>query len=344
MNDNQFSSMKIFCHADKIARYQAKETAFPVSVDLSPSNFCNHGCVWCVYSKFLEKSKEILNKDVLLQLIADLKTIGARGINFTGGGEPLTNKFTVDAMEKAHDLGIDVGLITNGALLNRDSIGRLKRICKYIRISLDAGAPGTYSRLHGVDMNEFKKVLSSIELLGKTDVTNECAVGVQLLQVAENRKETSSIVQRLKDFRIDFVEIRPAIDIDNTINEVTEINEADIDHLEGFGGEHFKVMVRHERFKMCSGYGKDYNKCISPHFIAAFGADGNVYTCCEFLGSKNYILGNFVNESLEDIFQFNRMEKKLGELNLSKCPKYCKTELINQAFNRLCNIRHFNIL
>jgi cyclic pyranopterin phosphate synthase len=86
MNNNQFSSMKIFCHADKISRYQTEETPFPVSVDLSPSNYCNHGCVWCVYSSFLKRSREILEKDILMQLIADLGRVSVRGINFTGGG------------------------------------------------------------------------------------------------------------------------------------------------------------------------------------------------------------------------------------------------------------------
>lgn len=344
MNANQFSSLKIFRHADKISKYQAGQTPYPISVDLSPSNFCNHKCIWCVYSGFLEKSKEVLDKNVLLRLPADLKAIGVRGINFTGGGEPLTNKFTVEAMEKAHNLGMDVGLITNGALLDEDSISRLKLISKYIRISLDAGTPKMYSKLHDVDMKEFERVLSKIELLSKTEVDSKCLVGVQLLQVAENRKETFVMVKKLKTLGVDFVEIRPAINIDNRINEVVEINELDFNGLEKLSNENFKVLVRYERFKLCSGYGKNYNKCISPHFVVAFGADGNIYTCCEFLGCKDYILGSFVDESLEDIFEFDRMEKKLSGLNLSKCPKYCKTELINEAFNRLNSIKHSNIL
>lgn len=343
MNDNQFSSMKIFCHADKIARYQSNESPFPVSVDLSPSNFCNHKCIWCVYSGFLKEHKEILDKDILLRLPTDLKAIGVRGINFTGGGEPLINKFTVEAMEKAHGLRMDVGLITNGALLDEDSINRLKPISKYIRISLDAGAAEMYSKLHGVDIKEFEKVLSKIESLGKTKVKSECLIGVQLLQVAENRKETLSMVKRLRTLGVDFVEIRPAININNKINEVVEIDKS-VDEIERLSNEKFKVLVRRERFKLCAGYGKNYNRCISPHFIAAFGADGNVYTCCEFLGNKDYILGNFASENLEDIFRFDRMEKKLSKLNLNKCPKYCKTELINEAFNRLNNTKHSNIL
>lgn len=344
MNDTQFSSMKIFCHADNIARYQAKKTVFPISIDLSTSNFCNHACKWCVYSNFLKESKEILDRKVLLQLITNLKTIGVRGINFTGGGEPLTNKFTVDAMEKAHDLGMDIGLITNGALLNENSINRLKRISKYIRVSLDAGTSSTYSQLHGVSIGEFDKVLSKIELLGKIEVDNECNVGVQLLQVAENKKETFYIIKQLKTFGIDFVEIRPAVDVNNTIDEITSMDESDINDLKKLADEHFNIFVRHQRFDLRSGYGKDYSKCVSPHFIAAFGADGNVYTCCEFLGSEDHILGDFENESLEDIFQFNRVERKLLELNLVKCPKYCKTEMINKAFSRLCNTTHSNIL
>ncbi len=344
MNTNQFSSLKIFRHADKIAKYQAGQTPYPVSVDLSPSNFCNHKCVWCVYANFLKESRDVLEKDVLFSLIDNLKSISVRGINFTGGGEPLTNKSTVEAMEKAYGLGMDVGLITNGALLDKENIKRLKRISKYIRVSLDAGKAKTYSMLHNVDENEFVKVLSMVELLGSIERDTECRVGVQLLQVAENNKETFSITKLLKGYGIHFVEVRPAININNNINEIIGANEPFLADMESLSDEKFKVLIRCERFRMSEGFGKDYENCVSPHFLAAFSADGNFYTCCELLGSKQHMLGNFRYDALENIFNFSRIEKKLKGLNLKNCPKYCKAEMTNRTFEQLSGLIHYNIL
>jgi len=342
---DQFSYLKIFRHGDKIAKYQSAETPFPISVDLSASNFCNHKCIWCVYSKFLNQSKDILEKDILFRLIVDLDNIGVKGINFTGGGEPLTNKFTVDAMEKAYSLGMDVGLITNGSLLDKESIRRLVKITKYIRISLDAGTPETYSKLHQTNIKEFEKVLSNIEYMGMSVCDTNCRVGIQLLLVEENNKEFFSFIEKIKNWGIHFVEIRPAINIHGDVNEVDLADEETyFKSLEDMGNEHLKVIVRRERFRLRFGYGKNYNRCISPHFVSAFGADGNIYTCCELLGYKDNILGNFMENTLRDIFQFNRMEEKLLCLNLNSCPKYCKTDEINRAFNFLKNMEHYNIL
>ncbi len=59
---------------------------------------------------------------------------GARG-DFEGGGEPLINKHTLEALRLANDLGIKTAMSTNGRLLTPEIAASVD----YLRVSLNAG-------------------------------------------------------------------------------------------------------------------------------------------------------------------------------------------------------------
>ena len=77
----------------------------PVSVEISPTNFCNAKCPWCFYVSGTYKqrhSREELEHRQLEILILDLARMGVQSITWTGGGEPSIYSQMAEMIDLAH--------------------------------------------------------------------------------------------------------------------------------------------------------------------------------------------------------------------------------------------------
>ena len=86
----------------------------PFYVYLSLSNICNANCIFCdVRQNKLKKCSIDVYK-----LIDELKELGTKYIQFTGGGEPFVNDDIFDYIEYCTKKNIKVIFISNGLNLN----------------------------------------------------------------------------------------------------------------------------------------------------------------------------------------------------------------------------------
>jgi sulfatase maturation enzyme AslB (radical SAM superfamily) len=153
MQIDRFSNMKLLAHADRLLAIAAGGEPYPVDWHVYPSNVCNHKCTWCMFRQNGEQFdfRVILPREVLLRAVRDAARTGARLMHFSGGGEPLINKATPEAMELAQSLGLKVALSTNGRLLTPEIAG----LVDYIRVSLNAGTPEQHHATnHGGDPSD----------------------------------------------------------------------------------------------------------------------------------------------------------------------------------------------
>ena len=44
----QFSDFKILRHLERIQALLRGELVWPVTVEVDPTNHCNHNCIWCI--------------------------------------------------------------------------------------------------------------------------------------------------------------------------------------------------------------------------------------------------------------------------------------------------------
>lgn len=342
---SQFNALKIFKHTQMVSDIMRGKTTFPVSVDLSVTNFCNHRCVWCYYRGYLEAHRVMLDKKILIKLIDELSLLGVKGINFTGGGEPLTHPALVEAMEYAHSKGIDVGLITNGVLFDEDKIKRLTKIARFIRVSLSSSEEDSYIKFQKAHKGDFKKLTQNLEWLGKYAKKTECLTGVLFLLEPNTQPELLKTISLAKKAGLKFFEAR-LIKTTSAFNPkaLTGLNKLLFDKAKKYADENFDVILREELIRAKPGYGKSYKTCYSHEFVTSISAEGDVYICCEFEGRKEFAFGNVKNEPFKKIWLSDKRNKVIKNLKLSRCFACCKGDGINHIFQTINNIKHANFL
>jgi len=111
------NEVKLFKHLDNLKSIQ-NGVAKPVMFHIAPTNKCNMTCTHCCFEG-RDKSLELSTKE-LSDLLESVKIVGAEAIEWTGGGEPTLYRGLADATRQAKDLGLAVGMCTNGLVKNVD--------------------------------------------------------------------------------------------------------------------------------------------------------------------------------------------------------------------------------
>jgi hypothetical protein len=130
---------KLLQHTDVLYSIQNEKKFKPITIQLSPCETCSSGCPFCSVAERPLKSYMPF-KDIK-KTLEDFRTLGAKSIEITGGGEPILykDKETGDdinsIVEYAHELGYDIGIITNSSSLKRIKKENYDKI-NWIRISL----------------------------------------------------------------------------------------------------------------------------------------------------------------------------------------------------------------
>ncbi|WP_242916131.1 radical SAM protein [Pontibacter liquoris] len=118
---------------------------------------CNAKCSFC---DIWEKPSPYITPEDVQQNLRDLKRLGVRVIDFTGG-EPLLHRQIDQLLGMAHDMGFVTTLTTNGMLYPKLA-ARLKGKVDMLHFSLDAADKEQHDAGRGVACFDF--VMESIEV------------------------------------------------------------------------------------------------------------------------------------------------------------------------------------
>jgi len=89
------------------------------------------------------------------------KELGCKSVTITGGGEPLLYPKFDEMVTALNELGIEMGLVTNGALLDAISDDSISKMT-WIRISVSDEMPEQLERHLGLSFDRWLKMLSNI--------------------------------------------------------------------------------------------------------------------------------------------------------------------------------------
>jgi MoaA/NifB/PqqE/SkfB family radical SAM enzyme len=347
----QFSSDKILKHLDRVSAWLTGDNPPPITVELDMTNLCNHKCPECSGWYFQNRGKDYLSKDLVKSIIKQLALAEIRGLIFTGGGEPLCHPGIISAVKLAHKLKLDIGFITNGSLIDKETASVLLKCCTWVRVSLDAASPKVFKQIHGLGADAFAKVVSNIRLLTKMKktLTSKTTIGVGYLTCDYTQNKMLDAAKLCRKLGVDYLQFRPLqmhhqgafkyhlTDLAQNIQKCRQENRD--------GG--FQVLYSQHKYAMMKDnkYGRNYKKCYGHQFAAVIAADAKMYLCCHLRGHQKYCIGDLARNTFKEIWN-SRQRKIVSEnINFKDCVPLCRSNTFNQI---LWNIKqpkkHVNFL
>jgi len=281
---------KIYYYLDEVEKLNRGEFVAPISCEIDPSNACNLNCDFCMFGEWRKEHHEHLELETYVSLIGELQRMGSKSITFTGGGEPLMNPNFNLMVSLAKSLGFQIGLVTNGLLLNK--VEDLESFL-FIRVSLDAHNREDYIKVKGRD--RFKIVLENIAIALKRNKT----IGLSYVVGPYNNKDLHKAEDLANDLGVSYLQIKPSY-----VNERKEIF-TDFEYPDG------RSIIGTERYLP-----EDNVPCAIAALVPIIGANGDVYFCCQGRGVDRLTLGNLKDKSLKQLWT----ERLALKPNVSLCP------------------------
>ena len=329
---------KVFYHTDNLIELKQTGDSWPITMKVGLTTFCNHRCVFCqvghasVDGGGMLKSA-VIDLDVLLKFLKQAGKHGLKAITICGEGEPLLYPHIDKLFEEVRKLGIEIGLFTNGALLNETRRKFIAEYATWIRFSINGSNVEEHNMVHQCN-GDFPKIVENIRALlelRKSMRKTLPTVGTQMVIYEENYKSIYEATKLWRDIGVDYFEIKPLLpvvcDLENPVT-LTK-NKDEVRRLMKMAEE-----LQDDNFKVYAKYGlyaaqikpitKNYDKCFVPALFGGYlKEDGDLGICCDLAFDPDKILGNINEQSFEEIWTSERRKKILQELNVHKCPPAC---------------------
>ncbi len=347
---------KVLHHPDRIAEWHTSgDTSAPVTVKIDLTNVCNHNCPGCIDADLIANDNNELSYDAVVTLLDDLKSLGVKGINYTGGGEPTAHKKFAEIIRYTAKLGFDIGLICNGSLFHKKRIPmeELLKHFSWIRVSLDAYDDDTHVRTHGSKAT-FERTVENMRSLVKIKKDQNLSVtlgaGYITNQYADMDRQCWRFVELCKDVGMDYAQLRPSFGFFFDYKKISPPEWKEIfKNLKGYENDTFSVVIDEDKFsKIFTGKtGRKYSSCHAQAFKStSITARGGVYICCSLSGAKEGFIGNIKNEKFSEIWHGKKRKQALESLQVKKCPKLCVGDNLNEFLEKFRNNKpdHVNFL
>ena len=266
--EHKFTStgVKFWRHPHQMNSFKQGQGSSIISTHVSPEGSCNLSCPYCSVTYRATKNRIELKrvKDYLLKLWSR----GLKAVIFTGGGEPtLYPTFNELVQWAKHDLGLSVGLISNGTTQRRIK-------------------PETYKCLSWmrVSVNLFDGWQDKISI-DRSSLADDCVVGCSFVYTAEHASGHELDVSTFTDVSnlatklgAKYIRLLPncLLEQDKLLRE----HEALKTMLENLGDDRFFHQYKVHgtpRANVChQSYFRPY---LSEETFVATGVPGTVYPC-----------------------------------------------------------------
>lgn len=304
---HRFEAFKVLAYKDKLDQLAKGELCTPVQWIVYPTNKCPYNCPHCIM-KLERQNQASLPSETMAKIPVDAQRLGVKLVRFVGGGEPLMHPDIMQTIEECKKRGIKTSLDTNGYLLPQDCTD-----VDYLRISVDAGWPETYAKVHGVKPEAFKRLETNLKRV-------KChELGLAFLITPTNYQEIYRFVEWASQFNPTFIHVRPAY--------------LEPDYLEGKGkllsllpqidkikaavlSDYPHVFFRTDKFDNV-WKSRCYGQCRATPLKAVLTATGEFIICQDVF--KRF--GQYNSQTFEEAWFSEEHKQAIDSIDLDKCPR-----------------------
>jgi len=325
---------KMAWYADRIQDFMDGKRVMPITLDMGIHKGCNMRCIFC-YGTYQKPSTEYIPTPKLLEIAQDAGKAGIKSICIIGDGEPTMNKGLYDFVEALVANGVEVGLATNGLLLDDKKTERLTKNCSWIRFTICATGE-KYREIHtGVPEGSYEKIKHTIAHAVKHK--GKCTIGLQMVLVPKCFDQIIPLAQLGIDLGVDYVQIKQFSDagagmpMHFDMNEYAKLKE-DLKTAEKMSTDKTEIIIKwramEESKNVTMNKKWSFDKCIDLPFLFQISGNGKCYPCGYLFNHEDYCYGDLRKQSLAEILASDRywsIVDKVAKMDLEKlCTGQCR--------------------
>jgi SynChlorMet cassette radical SAM/SPASM protein ScmF len=305
-----------------------KKRRYPLhSIYFYPTESCNLKCSHCwihpVHAADQQayhlQNKENIPVDVMDQVVQDALPLGLGHIKFTGG-EPFLNPQIIEYLERFARFGLSLSIETNGTLLTRRIVKKLRRFTlRQVSTSLDGSNPALHDKIRGIE-GSFEKALQGIHLLIENNIYPQVIFCLQKLNAAD-LENTIRLAYKMK---VKSFEINPLCLLGGTANRSNGCEGLPVEDLlrlekkieDGFAqrypGMHIDLYLPPalKGIKQLSHHALCTCKIFN---ICGILSNGDVSICGIGRLKRNLVLGNVREKSIAQIWDQGSLFQKIRQ-------------------------------
>jgi MoaA/NifB/PqqE/SkfB family radical SAM enzyme len=272
----------------------------------------------------------------------DAAEIGVKGISLISDGESTVVPWYEESIEHAANLGIKIGVGTNGVRLKRKVLERILPHISYLRYNFSAGEMQRYKEIMGLKERDYWQVIQNVrdtmEIVRRDNLA--CTVNLQMVTMPEFHDQIMPLTRLAQELRPHYLIFKHCSDNDDGFLGV-DYKKYDalydtFKHVETMGDKDFRIIVKWAR--LADEGKRHYSRCLGPPFQLQMSGNGLISTCGFHFNEKfkKFHMGNIVDTRFRDIFRSERYWDVIGYLASpefdprSRCGTQCLQTHTNQ--------------
>jgi MoaA/NifB/PqqE/SkfB family radical SAM enzyme len=257
-----------------------------------------------------ENERKEQTKQIAFDFLDDCREIGVKGVSLISDGESTVHPDYVEVIEHGAEVGLSLGVGSNGLLLTADVLERVLPCLSYLRFNFSAGERDRYGQIMGVKRSWFDRVIANIKTAMDIKRRDDLPVTVnmQMVTMPQDADQIVPLAKLASEIRPDYLIFKHCADDSRHQLGVDYARYDDCEDAfhaaEAYGDETFRVVVKWSRLD-----GKrTYSRCYGPPFIMQVSGSGLVAPCGFLFNEryKKFHIGNICDERFRDIWASDR--------------------------------------
>lgn len=332
-------------HRERVEAWERGERIAPIFMDIAWTRRCQAACHFC-YAQAQASEGGVITREHAMQFLEDAAEIGVLALNYISDGESTMVPWYADAVEKATDLGIQIGAGTNGIALPLEVLERILPRLLSLRVNFSAGEKKRYAEIMGLKQAVYDIVIGNIRTAVRLVRDNKwpCVMNMNLVCDPKDADQLLPFARLAKDLGVHYAIIKHcAVDPDGVL-DVDYKGYAEIDETlrqcEALSDDTTKIVVKWNKLKHQGE--RQYSRCLGPPFALQMSGNGLIAPCGPLFNEKYkaFHVGNITTQMFKEMFYSERYWEVMRYIASDefdprkRCPSDCMQNLTNDWLYR----------